>query len=239
MHCCFGKVGKWDVFTTKTAYHWAHNVCEPEVDADYQKVDGYSVCTAAQVYMVLRHGARFPTDGSTQDIAELEALLMNITDGPYYQNILNWKSNYTAQNAELLCELGKEEQFDIGRRTGLRLKSLFTKYGQHLKFVSSTKERNSQSTRHFYKGLQNVTENIAKLDNMINKTLLRFYDGCTIYENEVEDSLEHMKEVLKYRKTNDFLHVAEKLTQDLGLPENISAGNPSKLHHENNTLGKS
>lgn len=225
IHYCSGQVGRWDVFTTKTAYPWSHNVSDPVIDAEYQITSGDLECTAATVYMVLRHGARYPTDGTTEEITELRAQLLNDTDGPSYENVLGWESSYNTQNQELLARFGEKEQFDIARRVGLKFLSLFDKYGRYTSFVSSTKARNTQSTEHFYEGLQNVTNSIADLDNNVNETLMRFYDGCTIYEEQVDDSDEHMKEVIKYMEMDDFVGVADKLKQKLGFSDRPSAGN--------------
>lgn len=222
---CVGEVGRWDVFTTQTAYPWSQHVSDPEANADYKITNGSLECIAATVYMVVRHGARYPTAGTTAKIEELRKTLLSMTNGPKYENVSNWESSYTQQNEALLTKFGENEQLGIGSRTGIRFFSLFLKYGRYTEFVSSIRDRNIKSTEKFYKGLQNVTNSIASLNNTISKTLMRFFDGCTIYEDQVEDSDEHMKEVIKYRDMDvDFLNVADKLTQQLGLDDKVSAG---------------
>lgn len=220
----FAHVGNWAVFSTKTAYHWAHPIKEPAVDAEYEKTEDNSTCKAAHVYMVLRHGSRYPSDGSTEVIALLRQQLLEAVNGTYYQDVLAWKSNYTLDMASELAPLGKKEQYKIGRRVLMKLKTLFQNNGAYVKFVSSTKNRNTDSSISFFEGLNSTDVEIGAFVNEINGTLTHYYDDCANYEKFVTDNETHMLEFTKYADTADFTSIKENLTALLGLNYTFSAG---------------
>ena len=221
---CLGDIGQWDVFGTKTTYDWAHHTPEPAVDGEYEKTDGNDTCKAAQVYMVLRHGSRYPSDGTMEVIDKLLMALEEVEDGPFYQSVQNYPSNYTMDLAGMLAPLGEQEQYDIGRRTLIKLRTLFENNGQYLKFVSSTRPRNTASSIKFYEGLNSTVIGIGDFDHVVNATLTHYYSGCDNYDILVEENETHMMEFLAYEKTDEFVFIKENLTSSLGLNLSLTAG---------------
>lgn len=224
INACVVSSIKWDVYSTKTIYEWAHQISDPAVDAEYVKIDGDNTCKAAHIYMVTRHGSRWPTDGSTDEINELVTFLKSNVTGQHQQAVQDWNLDYNQTYAEHLCDVGIQEQLDIGRRVGLKLKTLLTRQKENLKFVSSAKDRNIDSTINFHKGLNETLDNIGALVNEINVTLMRYYDDCTNYEEQVEDNNTHMAEFLTFEAADEFKAIATKIKTDLGIPRDLTQG---------------
>ena len=215
---------KWDVYSTKTAYEWAHPMNDPVTDAEYEKTDGSDTCKAVHIYMVVRHGSRYPTGSSTDEINEFREHIVDSTSGEYLEQIQNWTSLYNHTYAEHLAPSGEQEQFDIGRRVGIKLHTLLSRQKQNLKFVSSTKDRNIDSNEHLYRGLTDAVTDISAFENELNATLMRFYDDCKNYEDQVEDNTTHMAEFTKFEQDTDFIAVAEKLMTGLGFSTPLTMG---------------
>lgn len=232
-HCdikqvCQGPIKHWDVFSAVTPYDWCNKVKKPSLNEEFEKLEDNKVCKAIQVNMLVRHGARYPFKADSQQIASLRDRLLRINDGPKYKDVQNWKFEYTQEIAEDLVPEGEEAQERIGQRTGIKFERLFRNKGQYLKFVSSTKSRNSDSSFHFYKGLNESVGSIGQFEEEINGSLLRFFDNCDNFKNQLNNEQSE-----KYENGNEFLKIKEKLQSQLGL-DIISAGKfmiPHSLLH--------
>lgn len=215
---CEKPLPKLDTFSTTTAYSWANKVNEPAKDEEYDLSSGGEVCKAVHVSMLVRHGARYPYVDETGIMNGLLDKLRALPDGPKYQDIVDWGTRYDMTKAENLVSAGAEEQFNVGRRTGLRFKSLLQNKGQYIKYLSSTEERNIQSSKKFYDGLSDVVSNIGSFRNNVNASLLRYHDDCKTLE-----SIANKEECRKYHSTSEFKNLQDKLQSSLGL-QSVSQG---------------
>lgn len=211
---CEKPLPRLDVFSITTPYNWSNKISEPKADASYEKIVDNKVCTAVHINMLVRHGARYPF---VEDIRRMETLRQKLTalgDGPGHKAVVNWGSRYTVDGAERLSPQGAAEQYQIGRRIGLRFNSLLRNKGQYVKYVSSTKERNEHSMANFYAGLNSSVEDIGAFQTQINGSLLRYFENCPNFEGML-----HKEECRKYSKRPEFMDVQTKLKTRLGIDD--------------------
>lgn len=238
INTCAGNVGKWNVFSTKTAYPWAANTQEPSVDEGTHVPVNSKLCKAIHVSMVVRHGARYPSDSATEEIADLQRHLLHYENGPKFKEVSNWVSPYREELASDLAPMGEKEQSDIGRRIAKKYQTLFTNSGQYVKFVSSSKERALDSSLSFYNGMKGVLTSIWRYKNQVNNSITRFYDGCENYERQVEDNDTHFAEFIKFDETKEFLSIMRSLKTKLGLDSLLDPGKHICIHNLSGILVK-
>lgn len=212
---CEKPLPKLDTFSITTTYDWANKVEEPVENEEYEISSDGEVCKAVHVSMLVRHGARYPY---SDELDVLDGLLKKLLVVPKYKNILDWASRYTRDQAEKLVPTGAEEQFNIGRRTGLRFYSLLKNKGNLVKYVSSNEERNIKSSENFYKGLSDVVDGLGSFNNVVNASLLRYYYNCDAFKANID-----REECRNYKHTPGFVQVINKLKASLGT-ETISIG---------------
>ena len=211
---CLGNIQKWDLFATKTAYTWANNIEEPATDEHFEQRVDNKVCRAIHVNMLRRHGARYPSNGKTQEIAELYVKLIQASNELDLVDI----NSYGKDQASQLAPIGQQEQFGIGRRTGIRFQSLLKNHGEHVVFMSSSRTRAVDSSTQFYLGLNTTLTGLSPLVNEVNDKLIRFYDGCDNYENQVEENEAQFIEYTMFETTPEFVQVKNKLESKLNHP---------------------
>ncbi|KAL4219882.1 PHOsphatase [Mactra antiquata] len=213
-------ISDWDVFATKTTYHWAtgRTINPFFADVDYSFLKGNYECKAVHVNMVLRHGARWPTDSNMEHIEELANKIKENKTSSLFTELDNWANRYDLQNDGKLVQEGMVEQEFIGRNTWMRFQTLFEMYGnKYVKFVSSSKGRCIQSTQSFYNGFYKTMDNKPIFAYEKNNKLMRFYDDCDRYETDVEDNEENFKELRTFEKSRDFQNVIKSVEGRLGL----------------------
>lgn len=221
---CQGNVGKWNVFSTKTAYSWAHDTQEPPIDEGTHKSVNNKLCKVIQVSNVARHGARYPTISATEDIEDLREHLLKFDNSPLFQDISAWVSSYPREKSGELAPVGEKEQFGLGRRNALKFQTLFQNSGQFVKFVSSSKARALDSSVSFYNGMRTLVPNIRRYKNEVNNSITRFWDGCENYEEQVDDNDDHFEEFADYEETPEFKTIVKAVTARFGLDSLLSPG---------------
>ena len=223
MPCCSLKL---DVFSTKTLYEWANLASTPAVENSYSSfTHGNGVCNAVHVYVVARHGARYPSDGTMEDMPGLFNKIRDYKDPTKFTGFDNWTSRYEMSKESQLVQEGIDEHVGLGERLATRFLRLFQTHGDRVKFISSYKTRASNSSKYFYQGMANITgSNLPVYENNVNNTLTRYYDGCYNYENGVEDNDTHLIEFHKYENTSDFISVREAIETRLGLNASLTQG---------------
>lgn len=231
--CCHlgSSVGRWDVFSTKTLYEWAHDVKEPVFSNEYNHVGvGSTLCKAVHVNMVVRHGARNPTLKNMKKIKALHEKIMKSKDPTKFPELSNWKYKYDFEQGGELVSKGITEQNDLGARIGARFSHLFGTNGKYVKFVSSRKSRAKDSAKHFHGGLSDILKTIPSLNTEINNETMRFYDGCYNYENQVEDNVTHFRQFHDFSKTPQFINIAKSLKNKLGVTFSLSEDNVYQIY---------
>ncbi|WAQ96753.1 MINP1-like protein [Mya arenaria] len=222
---------------------WAHSVAQPSENSGFNEVYNDRLCEAVHMSMLLRHGARYPSDGSVEEINDIHERLKDGKSINVFPELETWTSPYTEPLASTLNAEGKEEHRLLGQRTALRFRRLFQRNGQYIRFISSDKQRTRASANSFYGGLYNATgdclygnqrcapptgiANIAPTNLTIDDKIIRFYDGCDKYENDIEDNDDYFKEFKKYEKTEEFLNITKSIRAKLGLPSGFALSSMS------------
>ncbi|KAJ2799471.1 hypothetical protein H4R20_004426 [Coemansia guatemalensis] len=100
-----------------------------------------------QVQYILRHGARYPTLGTMEDISEVYELLRDNVPHSWIKDEL-----VTPSNAALLVERGRQQTVEIAERMAQRYPSLIPKSGMRkdaIRFVSSDFQRTVATANEF------------------------------------------------------------------------------------------
>lgn len=219
-------VGKWDVFSTKTPYNWAHpdDLLHSFVDHGTDVMFQNESCNAVHISMVVRHGARYPGPDTTLHIADLQDKLLKFKGAGKFTELDTWVNPFNTDNANELVAVGQKELYDFGYRTGMRFNALFKSGAQNVQFISSSKTRAIDSSKFFYEGMKQLHKNIGDHGNEVNDALLRFYDGCENYENDVETNPGYFREVTKFEEDRDFANIKNAVKSRLGLNFTLASG---------------
>ncbi|KIK63761.1 hypothetical protein GYMLUDRAFT_40825 [Collybiopsis luxurians FD-317 M1] len=151
-------------------------------------------CTLNQVFLLHRHGARYPTGGSSPAVfaAAINAAAGNrtlVATGP-----LDFLNTWTYKlGAEILTPFGREQLFELG--VGFRVK-----YGDLLKnftglpvWRTTSEERMVDSALHFAAGFfgvqsyQSDYHQLIEIESSGFNTTLAPYDNCPNANNAIED----------------------------------------------------
>ncbi|KAH3861590.1 multiple inositol polyphosphate phosphatase 1-like [Dreissena polymorpha] len=230
-------VSRWDVFSTKTLYRWAHDTTVPNSNSDNAIIYNNRLCSAAHVNMVIRHGARFPTDGSIENVHELVKKLKKNKRPDRYLEIDNWVSPYDVIEESKLNSEGVLEQSALGVRTYTRFQRLFDMNGDSAVFVSTDKQRTKASANSFFNGFFNASGEclVGEKDCFfpptplkrpapslnIDDKRLRYYDSCERFEKDSEKNKTNMAEFSKYETTADFMNIIQSIKNSLGLNKDV------------------
>lgn len=210
----------WDVFSTKTTYEWATGTRKDPIrmNEDFEFQSDGRKCTAVHVNMIIRHGARWPSDSKMEYIEGMSKKIKQMKSSSVFQEIDKWTYRYSMEESSNLVKTGEDEQQLIGQNTWNRFASLFELFGgKYVKFLSSYKDRCINSAKYFHIGFYtNMTEK-PDFSYEVNNDLLRFYDGCEKYEVLVEDNEDNYEDVRVFEKSELFQNVRSSVEQRLGL----------------------
>ena len=185
-------------------------------------------CRTEQLYMVVRHGTRFPTTKHIERFALLQAQLQGIHGLP--EHLRQWKSPFALKDEGLLAPRGEHELFELGKRTRDRFPHVFSTsyHPADYDFRASQKTRALQSASAFALGLFEgqgllgtggmqpvaIRSETPHLDHA-----LRFHKSCTRYKSQVKknETLKAQGEHALF--ANKWLpFVAERVAQRFGVP---------------------
>ena len=212
-------VGKWDVFSTKTPYNWAHPeiLVDPITDQGTNVIFKNETCNAVHISMIARHGARYPGSATSKHIAGIRDTFLKSKDAAKLLELNDWVNPYTEDMANELTTVGQNELYDFGQRTGKRFRALFEAGAHNVQFLSSNKPRTIDSSKFFYKGIKQEHTNFGAHNNQLDDKLLRFYDECENFDNDIANKPGYFREAIKFEESKDFAAVKEGIKTRLGL----------------------
>jgi len=189
--CFFHRQPSLSYLGTKAPYP-VHRV---DQDAETAPED----CKAVHVEGLVRHGSRYLSD--SRALEKLARIMQRE----------NTSGNLTAQGVKTLKELeeilktfragqlteqGRNEQFQLGRRTAERFRSLFQS-NNIIELSSAPKERIRESREYFWKGFSSVAPiNGKMLDGDVK--VLRYFDYCKSYMIYKAALLESVRDAAKH-----------------------------------------
>ncbi|XP_066913756.1 multiple inositol polyphosphate phosphatase 1-like isoform X2 [Clytia hemisphaerica] len=185
-------------------------------------------CKVKQLNFVHRHGHRFPSKNYILNFKELSKLINWKVESPPEMVLgLPWEPPLDEDHKSHLTHVGEKELYNIGIRTRKRFPELFEqRYNtRRFKFMSTNKLRTTHSATSLAAGLfdgdgslhgriQPIALDISPNDCRV----LRFYDNCHRYKQEIKKNAIALSEHEKFLHGKEIKKVADKIKVKLNLP---------------------
>lgn len=153
-------------------------------------------CRPVQLTMLVRHGARYPSDSDSEEVAEFFNRFKQMDIADEYMPLKLWNSEevFNVDKDKKLTSTGFKEQQMIGRRFVNHFPTLFeTAVGKagNMAVRSSKKQRARKSSEGFVTGVKDELSNLTLASVDVNDykpeidKLIRFYDDCERYVKTV------------------------------------------------------
>ncbi|XP_026575691.1 multiple inositol polyphosphate phosphatase 1 isoform X1 [Pseudonaja textilis] len=193
-------------------------------------------CTPLQLSAVVRHGTRFPTRKQIEKLARLHGLLLRGGGGgercSLAKRLARWEMWYQPDLDGKLAPKGFLDMKMLAKRLASRFPSLLAP-GRRLAFTSSSKHRCVNSSAAFREGLYEAFygrmseggKNVTLTETFeINDKLMRFFDHCEKFVQDVEDNDTALYEVDAFKESPEMMKIVNKTIQNLCLPaEDLNA----------------
>ncbi|KAM4591943.1 multiple inositol polyphosphate phosphatase 1-like [Odontesthes bonariensis] len=136
-----------------------------------------------------------------------------------------WKMWYTEEMDGRLVQKGVDDLKHLAIRLSKLFPSMISEEklrGGLIKFITSSKHRCINSTLSFQAGLTELW-NIKDMefDHAVNDALMRFFDQCARFVQEVEKNPSAVTEVDKFKQGPEMKRVQQKIADRLGVPYNL------------------
>ncbi|KAG8000167.1 Multiple inositol polyphosphate phosphatase 1 [Nibea albiflora] len=177
---------------------------------------------------VIRHGTRYPTTKNVKKMRKLYDLVKSSAAGSnsWLREIqTQWTMWYTEDMDGRLVQKGVNDHKHLAVRLSKLFPSLISEEklrGGFIKFITSSKHRCVNSTLSFKAGLTElwaITD--QEFDYTVNDALMRFFDKCTRFVEEVENNSSALAEVDKFKQGAEMRRVQEKIADRLGVPYSL------------------
>ena len=193
-------------YSTKTGYDLAFDSNDilrrelPWMELFQKTSHNLQNCKPAGLYVVYRHGSRFP---KSKDMMKYNAFLNRVKNGsvnPEYKFLQNGKDLPTDRGREL-SESGKLELMHLAVRLKKRFPELFPEAFnlRDFAFQSSNLSRTIDSTLSFIQGLINSHENVSTFSS--SQTENELIVSCQTLPSKAKEQIV----VPLYKKTSDYL----------------------------------
>uniref|UniRef100_A0A8C3G0Z5 Multiple inositol polyphosphate phosphatase 1 n=1 Tax=Cyclopterus lumpus TaxID=8103 RepID=A0A8C3G0Z5_CYCLU len=176
-------------------------------------------CRQIHLTAIIRHGTRYPTSKNVKKMQKLYELVKNIAPGKesWLREIqTQWTMWYTEDMDGRLVQKGVNDHRHLAVRLSKLFPSLISEEklrGGFIKFITSSKHRCVNSTLSFKAGLTELW-----FDHAVNDALMRFFDQCTRFVQEVDKNPSALSEVDKFRQGPEMRRVTEKIADRLKVP---------------------
>ncbi|TDH01395.1 hypothetical protein EPR50_G00179420 [Perca flavescens] len=184
-------------------------------------------CREIHVTAIIRHGTRYPTSKNVKKMQKLYELVKRGASGQesWLREIqTQWTMWYTEDMDGRLVQKGVNDHKHLAVRLSKLFPSLISEEklrGGFIKFITSSKHRCVNSTLSFKAGLTELWAITDKeFDHAVNDALMRFFDQCTRFVEEVENNPSALSEVDKFMQGPEMRRVTEKIADRLRVPYN-------------------
>jgi len=190
-------------------------------------------CTAKSVWLLSRHGTRYPGDGDIEDF-QMRLSTLQVQAVHAHQNgrgslcdgdataLYDWEIGAINETWDsILAPEGERELYNLGVSYKAVLPSLlnlpFDK--ETFKFRHTTKQRTERSARSFAIGLfgEEDGETIYMPDPIKHDPILQFYENCDKFIEEVEENPDALIEFTLFRAGPEMQGVADSASNRLGI----------------------
>ncbi|CAJ1067286.1 multiple inositol polyphosphate phosphatase 1-like [Xyrichtys novacula] len=184
-------------------------------------------CQEIHLTAIIRHGTRYPTVKNVKKMQNLYELVKSSASGKesWLQEIkTEWTMWYTEDMDGRLVQKGVKDHMHLAVRLSKLFPSLISEEklrNGHIRFITSSKHRCVNSTLSFKAGLTELWAITDKeFDHAVNDALMRFFDQCTRFLEEVDNNPSAMSELDKFRQGPEMRRVQEKIADRLRVPYN-------------------
>ncbi|XP_076599914.1 multiple inositol polyphosphate phosphatase 1a [Chaetodon auriga] len=184
-------------------------------------------CREIHLTAIIRHGTRYPTSKNVKKMQKLYELVKSRAAGKesWLREIqTQWTMWYTEDMDGRLVQKGVNDHRHLAVRLSKLFPSLISEEklrGGFIQFITSSKHRCVNSTLSFKAGLTElwaITD--EEFDHAVNDALMRFFDQCTRFVEEVDNNPSALSEVDLFRQGPEMTRVQEKIADRLGVPYN-------------------
>ncbi|XP_033468717.1 multiple inositol polyphosphate phosphatase 1-like [Epinephelus lanceolatus] len=185
-------------------------------------------CQEIHLTAIIRHGTRYPTPKNVKEMQQLYNIVLYNASGEesWLQEIqTQWRMWYTDDMDGRLVQKGVNDHKHLAVRLSKLFPSLISEEklrGGFIKFITSSKHRCVNSTLSFKAGLTElwaITD--QQFDHAENDALMRFFDKCTRFVQEVDNNTSAVSEVDKFKQGPEMRRVTEKIADHLRVPHSL------------------
>ncbi|XP_039995104.1 multiple inositol polyphosphate phosphatase 1a [Xiphias gladius] len=184
-------------------------------------------CREIHLTAIIRHGTRYPTAKNVKKMQRLYDLVKSSASGQdsWLREIkTQWTMWYTEDMDGRLVQKGVSDHKHLAVRLSKLFPSLISEEnlrGGLIRFMTSSKHRCVNSTLSFKAGLTELWAIRDKeFDHAVNDALMRFFDKCTRFVQEVDNNPTALTEVDKFKRGAEMRRVEEKIADRLSVPYN-------------------
>ncbi|XP_030603825.1 multiple inositol polyphosphate phosphatase 1-like [Archocentrus centrarchus] len=181
-------------------------------------------CREIHLTAIIRHGTRYPTTKNVKKMQKLYDLVRS--SNPSKKSWLRelqtqWTMWYTEDMDGRLVQKGVNDHKHLAVRLSKLFPSLISEEklrGGFIKFITSSKHRCVNSTLSFKAGLTehwNIKD--MEFDHAVNDALMRFFDTCTRFVEEVDNNPSAMTEVDMFKQGPEMRRVQQKIADHLNI----------------------
>ncbi|XP_072246976.1 multiple inositol polyphosphate phosphatase 1-like [Leuresthes tenuis] len=217
-------------FNTKGRYEEVNPYLRENILAVNRSILKPSSAQCQQIHLtaIIRHGTRYPTTKNIKEMQQLYKIILHNATGEqsWLREIqTQWKMWYTEEMDGRLVQKGVNDLKNLAIRLSKLFPSMISEEklrGGLIKFITSSKHRCINSTLSFKAGLTELW-NIKDMefDHDVNDALMRFFDQCTRYVQDVEKNPSAVTEVDKFKQGPEMKRVQQKIADRLGVPYNL------------------
>ncbi|XP_056291549.1 multiple inositol polyphosphate phosphatase 1a [Pseudoliparis swirei] len=214
-------------FTTKGRYEEVNPYLIEDILAVNRSILQPPSAQCRQIHLtaIIRHGTRYPTSRNVKKMQKLYEVVKSSPPGTesWLRELqTQWTMWYTEDMDGRLVQKGVNDH----RHLAVRLSKLFPSLvseeklrGGFIKFITSSKHRCVNSTLSFKAGLTElwaITD--REFDHAVDDALMRFFDQCARFVQEVDNNPSALSEVDKFRQGPEMRRVTEKIADRLKVP---------------------
>uniref|UniRef100_A0A3Q3WLH6 Multiple inositol polyphosphate phosphatase 1 n=1 Tax=Mola mola TaxID=94237 RepID=A0A3Q3WLH6_MOLML len=174
-------------------------------------------CQEIHLTAIIRHGTRYPTSRNIRDMQQLYKIVLHNASGE--DSLLKeiqtqWTMWYTEDMDGRLVQKGVNDLKHLAVRLSKLFPSLISEEklrGGFIRFTTSSKHRCVNSTLSFKAGLTELWVFV----HAMNDTLMRFFDQCKRFVQEVDNNGSAVVEVNKFKQGPEMSRVQEKIADRL------------------------
>ncbi|KAB5555449.1 hypothetical protein PHYPO_G00034370 [Pangasianodon hypophthalmus] len=182
-------------------------------------------CQAVHLVALIRHGTRFPTTKNIKKLHRLYDVVMTEASGSdqWLSDIQNkWAMWYTEDMDGQLVEKGKDDLRHLAVRLSKSFPTLISEENlraERMEFISSSKHRCVDSIQAFQEGLlKHWDAGDVGFRHYVNDSLMRFFDQCKRFVEDVEHNKTALKEVKLFKSSLEMDEVCRRVASRLQVP---------------------